>query len=96
MSQDVSFSLDVEAASVILTDMVAPLIKQSGEAIAQRARSIASASSSHPPEITVTSSVGTIRRGRRAIATITAQGNDAHENYIGHVALAKAKDAGRV
>lgn len=98
MSQDVSFQLDTEAASVILTEMVAPVIKQSGEAIAARAKSIAGSMSSNPPEITVTTTVGVNKggRGRRAIATITARGTDAHENYIGHQALAKAKDAGRV
>lgn len=96
MSRDVSFHLDVDAASVILTDMVAPVIKQSGEAIAARARSMASSMSSDPPTITITHSVGTVKKGRRAIATITATGKDAHENYIGHLALAKAKDAGRV
>lgn len=78
--------------------MVAPVIKQSAEAIAARARSMAGSMSSNPPEITVTTSVGVNKggRGRRAIATVTATGNDAHQNYIGHVALAKAKDAGRV
>lgn len=96
MSKDVSFSLDTTAAAVILTDMVAPVIKQSGEAIAQRARSMAGSMSSDPPEISMRMSVGTVKRGRRAIATITATGKDAHENYIGHVALSKAKDAGRV
>ncbi len=96
MSNDVSFQLDTDAASVILTDMVAPLIKQSGEAIAARAKSMAASISSDPPEITVTTTVGTVKRGRRAIATVTAVGKDAHQNYIGHVALSKAKDAGRV
>lgn len=81
---------------MILTDMVAPVLKQSAEAIAGRGRSMASSMSSNPPEITVTESVGTVKRGRRAIATVRATGRNAHENYIGHVALAKAKDAGRV
>jgi hypothetical protein len=96
MSKDVSFSLDQVAASVILTEMVAPVLKQSAEAIASRARSMAGGMTSNPPEITVTESVGVIKRGRRAIATITSIGNDAHANYIGHQVLAKAKDAGRV
>jgi hypothetical protein len=96
MSKDVSFSLDQVAASVILTEMVAPVLKQSAEAIASRARSMAGSMTSNPPEITVTESVGVIKRGRRAIATITAVGDDAHANYIGHQVLAKAKDAGRV
>lgn len=96
MSSDVSFSLDTEAAGSILTSMVAPLIQQSGEAIAARARSIASSISTDPPTITVTHSVGVVKKGQRAIATITASGRDAHQNYVGYVALAKAKDAGRV
>lgn len=96
MSRDVSFSLDTQAASVILTDMVAPLIKQSGDAIAARAQSMASSMSSDPPNITVTHTVGTVKRGRRAIATVTATGKDAHQNYIGHMAIVKARDAGRV
>ena len=98
MSKDVTFQLDIEAASVILTDMVAPVIKQSADAIAGRARSMAGGISSDPPEITVTTSVGvnTGGRGRRAIATITSTGKDAHQNYIGASALSKAKDAGRV
>jgi len=96
MSRDVTFSLDTQAAAVILTDMVAPLIKQSGEAIAARAQSMANSMSSDPPEITVTTTVGTVKKGRRAIATITARGRDAHQNYIGHMALVKARDAGRV
>lgn len=96
MSKDVTFQLDTTAAAVILTDMVAPLIKKSGEAVTARARSIAGSMSSDPPEISMTMTVGTVKRGRRAIATITARGNDAHQNYIGAIALAKAKDAGRV
>ena len=96
MSKDVSFSLDTQAAGQILTSMVAPVIKQSGEAIAARARSMAGSMSSDPPEITVTHSVGVVKRGARAIATIRAHSDDAHEAYIGAVALAKAKDAGRV
>ena len=90
-----SFSLDTKAASVILTDMVAPVVKQKAEAIASRAMSMAASQSSSPPDITVTTGVGVIKRGQRAIATIRATGSDAHANYIGHQALAKAKDAGR-
>lgn len=96
MSRDVSFSLDTDAAAIILTDMVAPLIQQSGNAMAARANSIAGSMSSDPPQITVTHSVGTVKRGRRAIATLTVQGKDAHQNYIGRIALIKARDAGRV
>ena len=95
MSQDVIFSLDLKGGEEILTNMVAPTLKRKAEAIASRARSIASSTSSDPPIITVTESVGTVRRGTRAIATITAVGKDAHQNFIGHQALAKSKDAGR-
>lgn len=96
MSKDISFNLDTQAASEILTSMVAPVIQKSGDAIAVRARSMAASISSEPPEISVSTSVGTLKRGQRAIATITARGKNAHQNYIGHVALSKAKDAGRV
>lgn len=96
MSRDVTFQLDTAAAESILTEMVAPLIKKSGEAIAARAQSMASSMSSDPPTITVSTTVGTIKRGRRAIATVTARGNDAHQNYIGVMALKKSLDAGRV
>lgn len=96
MSRDVTFQLDTAAAESILTEMVAPLIKQSGEAIAARAQSMAASMSSDPPTITVSTTVGTVKRGRRAIATIRATGKDAHQNYIGRLALIKARDAGRV
>lgn len=96
MSRDESFVLDIQAASSILTDMVAPLIKQSGESITNRARSMASSMTSDPPNISVTHTVGTIRKGRRAIATIKSSGKDAHANYIGYMALRKSMDAGRV
>lgn len=98
MSSDVSFQLDTAAASEILTEMVAPTIKKSAEAIAARARSMAGSMSSDPPEITVDVRVGVNKggRGQRAIGYVTATGKDAHQNYIGAVALSKAKDAGRV
>lgn len=96
MVKKVSFFLDTQAAgNLILQRMVMPTIRQRGNAIATRARSIAGSMSSDPPTVSVSTHVGTIKRGSRAIATIKAEGRDAHENYIGHVALAKAKDAGR-
>ena len=95
MSKDVTFSLDTDAAAKILTDMALPTITQRGEAIAARAQSIASSISSDPPEITVSTTVGTIRKGTRAIATVRANGRDAHQNYVGYTALTKSKDAGR-
>lgn len=95
MAKDVTFSLDPKGGETILQTMMMPTIKERAEAIAARARSIVGTMSSEPPVITVSTKVGTIKRGVRAIATISAEGDDAHKNYIGHVALAKSKDAGR-
>lgn len=96
MSKDVSFAMDTGAGQDILTNMAMPVIKQSAEAILARANSMAASMSSDPPEITMTTGFGTIRKGTRAIATITAKGEDAHKQYIGVMALTKARDAGRV
>lgn len=93
---DVSFVLDTAAAEELLTSMAMPTVKTSAEAIANRARSMAGSMSSQPPEFTVTTEVGTIKRGVRAIATIAVQATTAHQNYIGFMALSKAKDAGKV
>lgn len=96
MANDTSFQLDPSGGRDILESMAMPIVKQSAEAIAGRARSMAGSISSQPPSITVDAKVGTIRRGTRAIATIRASGKDAHQNYVGAMALAKSKDAGRV
>lgn len=97
MSKDTSFAMDTGAGQEILTNMAMPVIKQSAEAIAGRAQGMASSMSSQPPQISVSTSFGTIRRGTRAIATIKADGGgDAHRAYIGVMALTKAQDAGRV
>lgn len=95
MSKDVSFSLDPKGGETILQTMMMPTVKQKADAIAARASSMAGSMSRTPPNITVTTKIGTIKRGVRAIATIAAEGKDAHENYIGHYVLARAKDAGR-
>lgn len=95
MAKDVSFVLDPKGGEEILQRMMMPTVKQRADAIAARAQGMAGSLSSKPPSITVSTKVGTIKRGVRAIATITAEGNDSHANYVGHVALAKAKDAGR-
>ena len=96
MSQDVSFSLDMKGGEDILQSMAMPIVKQSADAIATRARSMAASLSTNPPDITVETQVGTIRRGVRAIGTVRASGVDAPANYVGHQALTTAKDAGRV
>lgn len=95
-SSDVSFVLDTAAAEELLTSMAMPTVKTSADAIVNRARSMASSMSSNPPEFSVTTEMDTIKRGVRAIATIAVQATDAHQNYIGFMALSKAKDAGKV
>lgn len=95
MSKDVSFFLDTVAAQEILTTMAMPTVKQKAEAIAARATSMAGSMSKDPPTISVSTRIGTVKRGVRAIATVTAEGKDAHQNYIGHYVLSRAKDAGR-
>lgn len=95
MSSDTSFYLDTAAAEEILTVMAMPVVKQKADAIAARASSMAGSMSKDPPSISVTTRVGTVKRGLRAIAEIKAEGKNAHQNYIGHYVLARAKDAGR-
>lgn len=95
MSKDVKFQLDTTAAQQILTEMAMPTVTQRAQAIAGRAQSIAASISSDPPQIEVSTTVGTIRKGTRAIATVRANGRDAHQNYIGFTALTKSTDAGR-
>jgi len=95
MSKDVSFSLDPKGGQDILTQMAMPTIKQKADAMAARAQSMAGSMSKTPPNISVTTKVGTIKRGIRAIATISAEGRNKHQNYIGHYVLARCKDAGR-
>jgi len=95
MSKDVSFAMDRKGGEEILQGMMMPTVTQKAGAIAARATSMAGSMSSKPPTITVTTKIGTIKRGVRAIATISAEGRDARQNYIGHYVLTRAKDAGR-
>lgn len=96
MNKEVSFQLDQKGGEDILQNLAAPLVKIAADAIAARAASMASSMSSDPPQISVTNEVGIIRRGTRAIATVTATGPDKHSAYIGAMAIRKSKDAGRV
>lgn len=95
MSKDVSFAMDTKGGEEILQSMMMPTVKMKADAIAARATSMAGSMSKRPPNITVTTKIGTIKRGVRAIATISAEGRDKHQTYIGHYVLARAKDAGR-
>lgn len=94
--KDVRFSLDIEAAAVVIGSMSMPLIRKSANAIGARAQSMAGSISSNPPEISISTEIGTIKRGKRAIGTIKANFDNPRESYIAHTALRKAKDAGRV
>lgn len=103
MSNGVTFQLDTAAAGeIILQGLSAPLVKQSAESISARASSMATSLSSKAPDFTVTTQVGIIKVGSRAIATVTANLNDSdhslaeHQQYIAYEALTKARDAGRV
>lgn len=96
MAKKLTFQLDPKGGEDILQRMMMPVVDKSAKAIAARARSIAASQAKNPPTITVETKVGIIRRGQRAIATVKAEGDDSHSNYIGHQALVKSKDAGRV
>ena len=93
-----TFQLDISAAGrEILQDMVRGTIERSGNAIASRAISMASSiSRDNVPNIKTTTKVGTIKRGKRSITTISADYNNKREEYVARTALAKAKDAGRI
>ena len=92
----VTLQLDTDAAAVIIGQMSMPLITQSARAMGARAQSMAGSVSRRPPEFRVTTAIGTIKRGRRAIGTIQANYDNARESYIAHTTLRKAKDAGRI
>ena len=98
MAADTTFVLDITAAGEqILQDMAAEIVAQSGQAIKERAEGMAASMSTNPPTFESSSRVGTIKKGERAITTITANDTgDAHQNYVAHEVLVKAKDAGRV
>jgi hypothetical protein len=97
MSKDVAFVLDIDAAGLeILQQMAQPTIKKSGQAILFRAASMASSMTSNPPTFSIEDKIGIIKKGTRAITTVSAPFEDNREEYIAHVALAKAKDAGRI
>lgn len=95
MVKDITFQLDPDGGAEILQNMMMPTIQQAGTAIGARANSMAQSQSSNPPSISVSTKVGIIKRGQRAIATLSVDASDAHSLYIGRMALIKSKDAGR-
>lgn len=96
MSSDITFSMDVKGGEDILQRMAAPIVKQSADAIAARATSMASSMTKNPPSISIETKIGIIKRGVRAIAIVKATSSDRHASYIGRQAIIKSKDAGRV
>lgn len=81
----------------MLQGMVRPIIQKSGEAIVARAAGMASSMSDKAsPNFSAQTTVGTIKRGRRVITTISADYSNSREEYIARQALAKARDAGRL
>lgn len=97
MAKKVAFVLDIDAAGVqILQSMVKPTIKRSGMAILTRAASMASSLTDEPPTFTIEEGVGVKKKGKRAYTLVTAPFENKREKYIAHIALAKARDAGRV
>lgn len=97
MAKD-TFQLDISGAGQeILQGLAGSIVAQAAHAIQDRAGRMASSLSSDAPSFEVYTSIGTIKNGRRAIATVKAnQVKNAHQAFVAHQALAKAKDAGRV
>lgn len=96
-TQDITFQLDIQAANIILTDLAAPVVKKSADAIAARANGMLQSMTTQPITIDVTERVGvnTRGKGKRAIATVLAKGNRVRHDLLLE-ALIKSKDAGRV
>lgn len=95
-NKDVTFQLDTDAASALIQDMIMPTIQTSTNAVQARAQAMANSISTNAPTVNAKTAVGTIRRGKRAIGTISVDYTNAREKYIAITALKKAKDAGRV
>lgn len=98
MANNATFQLDISGAGkTILQEMAADIVRSSGQAIMDRANGMASSQSKEAPGFELHSSVGVIKTGRRAIATVKAKETDSiHGAYVARLALTKAKDAGRV
>lgn len=97
MAKDVTFQLDIGGAGeAILQTMAMQTAREAATAIAARADGIAASLDEAPPSFTVFTSVGTIKRGQRAIATVKANANNTRQRYIARTALLKSKDASRL
>lgn len=96
MAKDVTFQLDKSGGADILQNMAMPLVRSSAQSISSRANSMAASMTSRPPTFKMESSVGIIKRGQRAIATVSSSAIDSRQSYIAYEALRKSKDGGRV
>lgn len=97
MSSKTTFQLDIGGAGEeILQAMAAVPAKAAAQAIAARATAMAVSIDAEPPSFAVYSSVGTIKHGQRAIATIKANAATTRQRYVAHQALLKSKDAGQL
>jgi hypothetical protein len=97
MVKEITFQLDIQAASPILTDMARQTVQNSADAVAGRAASMLASVSKDPADVNVSTVVGTVPRGRgkRAIATVTASSARIKHGQLLEV-LVKSKDAGRI
>lgn len=97
MANKTTFSLDIGGAGEeILQSMAAAPAKAAAQAMAARASGMVATMTDDPPSFEVFSSVGVIKHGQRAIATIKANTNNARQRYVAREALLKSKDAGRL
>lgn len=97
MANDITFQLDIPSAESVLTEMAAPIVKSSADAVASRASTMFGSITTQPVSVEVTEIVGVNARGRgkRAIATVLASSaNVMHDVLLN--ALIKSKDAGRI
>lgn len=94
---DATFSLDLIGGREVLTEMCAPIVEKSANAIAERAGEVAGKmTNKDTPKFNVSVATGTIKRGQRAVATVQATANNSRMEYIANMALSKSKDAGKV
>ena len=97
MVKEITFQLDVQAASPILTDLARQTIADSAGAVAARAAGMLASVSKGEVNVNVSTVVGTVPRGRgkRAIGTVTATSSKIKHGQLLE-ALVKSKDAGRI
>ena len=96
MAKNVTFQLDLAGGAEVLQNMAAPLIRQSAIAVANRARGMGSSISSNAPVFEVSVATGVIKRGQRAIGTVSANPVNDRQRYVAIEALKKSMDAGKV